>query len=73
MLRGLAIGSSLPPAGFVVEAAYILVRNAGEPEMAVELLDADRPAGEDPAAVIFLRLRQMRPQVATVTALLWKG
>ena len=43
------------------------------PNSLVGLLDADGLAGKDLAELIFCRLKQMRLQVVTVTALSWKG
>lgn len=42
------------------------MHEAGGPEMVVDLLDADRLAGEDLAEVDLLAVEQMRPQVVAV-------
>ena len=41
--------------------------------MLVDLFDSDGLAGETWLRLIFWRLKQMRPQVVTVTALSWNG
>jgi hypothetical protein len=38
---GRKVGDRLEPAGLVVEVSEIVVHEAGEPEMVVDLLDAD--------------------------------
>jgi len=44
----------LEPAGFIVEESEVVVHEGDEPDLLVDLLDADLPSGEDGAEAHFV-------------------